>query len=157
MYFRTSSKYLTRCRTIIGRTLICIFSKNCIFRLNPCKKSLVLRDSFGDLFCILPRLCALKQINSNINHNWWKSILRANSYFLPLFPVWYKIGHSIFPLDCWKTFMLWDQTRIDEILSKNEGNRNKNAPSEVIPTQWVFHWNLFNWMGFASKANLYLG
>ena len=63
----------------------------------------------------------------------------------------------IFPLHCWITFILWDQTRIDEIWSKNEGDKNKNAPSEVIPTQWAFHWNLFNWMGFASKANLYLG
>ena len=43
----------------------------------------------------------------------WNKFLGRILFFLPLFPVLYKIGHSIFPLDCWKTFILWDQTRIE--------------------------------------------
>ena len=44
----------------------------------------------------------------------WNKFLGRILFFLPLFPVLYKIGHSIFPLDCWKTFILWDQTIIEE-------------------------------------------
>ena len=44
----------------------------------------------------------------------WNKFLGRILFFLPLFPVLYKIEHSIFPLECWKTFILWNQTRIEE-------------------------------------------